>query len=122
MNKSRQRYRTVWHPCPTCGGRYSVGVKKGRSYVLSSGGDGRRPVAPIRVYWPVVQWRNPTRVCPDEYHNWQRYPSGRSRVEDENEHVASLPVLGRIPLRDEAKARAAATRKRNRLRQGKGTR
>jgi len=102
--------------CPTCGSHWG-----GRVYC----GKGKRAyVKGHRVYWPLGKdYKGWYRQCPDEHHDWKRfsYPDPAA-VKDENEYVASLPHEGRTPMKPEAKERAAATRRRNRQRQGKGKR
>ena len=106
-----------WSSCPTCGNYYKTTLtlrRGGRAYLR-----GRR------VHWPTgVGYHGQRQVhCPDPYHERQPYYPWPGRLEGtEQEHVASLPHVGPPPLSDEAKERAAKTRRRNRVRQGKSNR
>lgn len=74
MAKQRPKQPT----CPTCGGwggpYGQAGVARarrgGRAYLRPlSAWKGGRPERPIRVYYPLVRWRDWWRVCDDPYHS-----------------------------------------------------
>jgi len=81
VHDSCDSYGKTWHPramryygCPTCGGRYSVKTRRGgRGYVKAG------PIHSLRVYWPIQQWRDQVRVCPDPYH--ERYQTWRPKTD-----------------------------------------
>lgn len=110
-----KRGQNTYSPCPTCGGRYMLGVRKGgRAYARSG-----------RVYWPIRRLGSKLlATCPDPSHTWwwQQHVDKSISRDEQVAHVASLPHEGAIPLRSEVKERAATTRRRNRQRQGKDAR